>query len=102
MRARVGDRLIVEGDHTRTGLVIGVKNEDGSPPYAIRWLANGHVALVFPNEYSRIVPAEDTAASARWQTTAQLRHRVPRSREHGDDLSEVRDWAWGQQAPAGP
>jgi hypothetical protein len=58
MRAQVGDRLIVEGDHARTGLVIGVRNEDGSPPYVIRWLANGHIALIFPTEYSRIVPSE--------------------------------------------
>ncbi len=72
MRARVGDRLIVEGDHARTGLVIGVKNEDGSPPYVIRWLANGHVALVFPNEYSCIVPVEDPAASAQRQTTVPI------------------------------
>ena len=64
MRARVGDRLIVEGDLARTGLVIGVRSEDGSPPYVIRWLANGNVALVFPTEYSRIVPAEQPAASA--------------------------------------
>jgi hypothetical protein len=64
MKARVGDRLIVEGDHARTGLVIGLRNEDGSPPYAIRWLANGHIALVFPNEYSRIVPPEKQTAGA--------------------------------------
>lgn len=70
MRARVGDRLIVEGDHARTGLVIGVRNEDGSPPYVIRWLANGHIALVFPAEYSRIVPSEGlTAADSRRHRT---------------------------------
>jgi hypothetical protein len=64
MKARVGDRLIVEGDHARTGLVIGLRNEDGSPPYVIRWMSNGHVALVFPNEYSRIVPPEKQTAGA--------------------------------------
>jgi hypothetical protein len=63
MRARVGDRLIVEGDHARTGLVIGIRSEDGSPPYVIRWLANGHIALVFPTEYSRIVPSEGLTAT---------------------------------------
>jgi Domain of unknown function (DUF1918) len=64
MKARVGDRLIVEGDHARTGLVIGLRNEDGSPPYVIRWMSNGHVALVFPNEYSRIIPPEKQTAEA--------------------------------------
>ena len=57
MRAEVGDRLVVEGDRGRTGLIIGVRNHDASPPYVIRWQADGHIALVFPGPYSKIVPA---------------------------------------------
>ena len=57
MGAEVGDRLVVEGDPSRTGLIIGVRNQDGSPPYVIRWLADDHIALVFPGPYSKIVPA---------------------------------------------
>ncbi len=57
MKAEVGDRLVVEGDLTRTGLVVGLSNTDGSPPYVIRWQADGHIALVFPGPYSRIIPA---------------------------------------------
>lgn len=57
MKARVGDRLVVDGDGERVGLVIGVKHEDGTPPYVIKWLRDGHVALVFPGPYARIVRA---------------------------------------------
>jgi Domain of unknown function (DUF1918) len=55
MRARVGDRLVVGKD--RTGVVVGVPSADGSPPYIIKWLTDGHIAMVFPDQYSRIVPA---------------------------------------------
>ena len=54
MRARVGDRLVVGED--RIGEVVGVPSADGSPPYIIKWLTDGHIAMVFPDQYSRIVP----------------------------------------------
>jgi len=60
MRARVGDRLVVEGD--RVGEVVGVPSADGSPPYIIKWLKDGHIAMVRPDQYSRIVPAGETPA----------------------------------------
>lgn len=55
MRALVGDRLVVGAD--RIGVVIGVPSADGSPPYIVRWLEGDHVAMVQPDQYSRIVPA---------------------------------------------
>ena len=58
MYAQLGDRLIVEGDPARAGLIIGVPHEDGSPPYIVKWLANGHIAMVSPGQFARIVPAE--------------------------------------------
>jgi hypothetical protein len=58
MRAHVGDRLLPDGrDDSRAALIIGLQHPDGSPPYVVRWLADGHVALVFPGPYARIVPA---------------------------------------------
>lgn len=56
MRAQVGDRLVLDGDESRVGLIIGLHHEDGSPPYVVRWLADGHVALVYPGPYTRIMP----------------------------------------------
>jgi hypothetical protein len=64
MRAQVGDRLIPDGDPNRMGVVIGLRNEDGSPPYIIRWRTTGHVALVFPGPYARIVPGDPAAGIA--------------------------------------
>ena len=57
MHAHVGDRLTVEGDETRTGLIIGIPHADGSPPYIVKWLAGGHIAMVFPGAFARIIPA---------------------------------------------
>ena len=55
MHARIGDRLLVgEG---RIGEVMGVPSADGSPPYIIKWLKDGHIAMVFPDQYARIIPA---------------------------------------------
>ncbi len=61
MFAHVGDRLIVEGDAARAGLIIGVPHADGSPPYIVKWLANGHIAMVSPGQFARIIPAEHEA-----------------------------------------
>jgi Domain of unknown function (DUF1918) len=55
MRAHVGDRLLVGPD--RMGTVIGVPAADGSPPYIIKWLKDGHIAMVQPDQYARIIPA---------------------------------------------
>ena len=56
MRARASDHLIIDGNPARTGIVIGVPHSDGSPPYIVKWLADGHIAMVFPDHYSSIVP----------------------------------------------
>jgi uncharacterized protein DUF1918 len=52
MRANVGDRIIVKGLHLgepdRDGKILAVDGPDGSPPYQVRWEADGHVSLLFP------------------------------------------------------
>jgi hypothetical protein len=57
MLAKVGDRIVIEGDHARTALILAVPHADGSPPYVVRWLATGHIAMVSPGEFSQIIPA---------------------------------------------
>ena len=64
MRAQVGDRLIQDGDPDRIGVVIGLRNADGSPPYVVKWLTGGHIALVFPGPYARIVHADPVNGAA--------------------------------------
>jgi hypothetical protein len=55
VKAQVGDKLIIEGDPARTALIIALPNEDGAPPYVVKWLADGHISMVFPSQYSRIL-----------------------------------------------
>jgi len=62
MRAHVGDRLVL--DHDRIGVVIGVPSEDGTPPYIVKWLRDGHIAMVTPDQYSRIVPGQRMAGGS--------------------------------------
>jgi len=64
MRASVSDVLVLPGGEGRTGLVIGVVGKDGTPPYVIKWLSDGHIAMVTPDPYSRIVPAGDAHPGA--------------------------------------
>jgi Rv2632c-like/Domain of unknown function (DUF1918) len=51
MKAHPGDRIILAASHidqaTRHGEVIEVGNENGDPPYLIRW-ADGHTGLLYP------------------------------------------------------
>lgn len=62
MRAHVGDRLVL--DHDRIGVVIGVPSEDGTPPYIVKWLRDGHIAMVTPDQYARIVSGQRTAGGS--------------------------------------
>jgi uncharacterized protein DUF1918 len=58
MRAAPGDRLIIDASSGRVGEVIGVPHADGSPPYVIKWQRSGHIALVCPDSYAVLIPAE--------------------------------------------
>jgi len=59
MRAKVGDRLVVESasdsTHRREAEVVEVRGADGAPPYLVRW-EDGHEALTFPGPDAHIVP----------------------------------------------
>ncbi|TDQ45979.1 dsRBD fold-containing protein [Actinorugispora endophytica] len=58
MRARIGDRIIVERArddmHRREGVVVSVQGPEGGPPYRVRWLEDGHEALVYPGPDAHI------------------------------------------------
>jgi hypothetical protein len=77
MKARVGDFLVRNGDNERGVCeIVGLHHADGSPPYAVRWLSDGHIALLYPGPYTRLVrrpagPRDGRAAGgpARSQTT---------------------------------
>ncbi len=78
MKANVGDWLVIRGTTTgrsdQRGLITEVHSADGSPPYAGRWLATGHVATVFPSADAIVVtPEEQQAADERSQERAAHR-----------------------------
>jgi hypothetical protein len=60
MKGQVGDRLVLEGTHVgdprRVGVITEVRHGDGTPPYEVRWLDDGHSALVFPGPDAHIEP----------------------------------------------
>ncbi len=57
MRAQVGDLLVADGAEIhRVCEIIRLNHADGSPPYVVRWLSDGHIALLFPGPYARLVP----------------------------------------------
>jgi hypothetical protein len=63
MKANVGDWLVIKGTTTeladQRGLITEVHGADGAPPYVVRWLANDHVATVFPGSDALIVTAAE-------------------------------------------
>jgi Domain of unknown function (DUF1918) len=58
MKAKVGDRLVINGtnlgDRQRVGVVTGVAHPDGSPPYVVRWLEDDHESVLFPGPTSHV------------------------------------------------
>lgn len=55
MNARVGDRIVLAGDTPRAGVVTAVGNDEGDPPYRVRWDDDGRVTLIFPGTRARII-----------------------------------------------
>jgi hypothetical protein len=60
MKAHIGDRLVLAGTHVgdarRVGVIIDVRHADGSPPYLVRWLADGHEGLIYPGPDAHVEP----------------------------------------------
>ncbi|MBK9739957.1 MAG: DUF1918 domain-containing protein [Actinobacteria bacterium] len=65
MKAKVGDRLVVQGahvsDHVREGVVLEVHGADGAAPYLVRWGDTGHESVVFPGPDTHVVPGDTEA-----------------------------------------
>jgi hypothetical protein len=68
VRAQISDRLILKGlhpgVHNRVGVITGVKHVDGTPPYRVRWLDDGHEAFVFPGPEAHVEPPAVAHAEA--------------------------------------
>ncbi|MER6950211.1 DUF1918 domain-containing protein [Nonomuraea sp. NPDC005983] len=68
MKAEVGDTIIVErvhlGEPRRVGVIVELRNADGSPPYVVRWHDEGHETLVFPGPDAHV---EHHHATPEWR-----------------------------------
>ncbi|MFF9279168.1 pyridoxamine 5'-phosphate oxidase family protein [Streptomyces griseosporeus] len=58
MRARLGDRLVIESPATgapvRDGEIVGLHHADGTPPYDVRWSDTDDVTLFHPGPDARV------------------------------------------------
>ncbi len=92
MKAHVGDRLVPDGDEKRAAVVVSVRNADGSPPYVVRWLSDGHLALVYPGPYTRVVPAPPARARSGRPRRRNEPYELPRlARRASTRLSAARN-----------
>ena len=68
MKASVGDFLVVKGTTTdqpeRHAEIVGVRSDDGSPPFVVRWLGDGHEATIYPGTDALVVSAAEHARTA--------------------------------------
>jgi hypothetical protein len=92
MRARVGDRLVVAPNRVdgpvRDGEIIEVEQEDGSPPYRVRW-RDGHVGLVLPGPDAVTRHPEQPAASATEPEVPSATFQAP---PPGGQPGHVKSW----------
>jgi len=65
MIVQVGDGIIVKGTHVgeaaRVGVVMALRHPDGTPPYEVRRLDDGHVGLIFPGPETHVEHATEPA-----------------------------------------
>jgi hypothetical protein len=65
MQAAIGDRVVVPGTHVsesaRDGEVIEVHGEGGTPPWVVRWSADGHESLFIPGPDCQVHHGEAAA-----------------------------------------
>jgi hypothetical protein len=67
MHASVGDRLLAGPGPAQIGVIIGIPKDDGQPPYVVRWQGDGHISMIFPDQYARVIPASHPAGTGRVQ-----------------------------------
>jgi hypothetical protein len=56
MRANEGDQLLAGSGST--ALIMQVLGLDGHPPYVVKWDRTGHISMIVPDQYSRVVPKD--------------------------------------------
>jgi hypothetical protein len=49
----------------QVGVIIGIPGDNGQPPYVVRWLDGGHISMIFPDQYARVIPASHPVGTGR-------------------------------------
>ncbi|MFF2654432.1 pyridoxamine 5'-phosphate oxidase family protein [Streptomyces sp. NPDC058045] len=96
MRARLGDRIIVDdagtGSARRDGVIVGLHREDGAPPYDVRWSDSDEVTLVFPGPDACVRPVRHRSpGGGGTRHDAGAAGRVPDPGEVGRRLAAARE-----------
>lgn len=97
MRARIGDRLVVESanadTHRRTAVVTEVQGTEGEPPYRVCWLGpeGGRRALVYPGPDAHIEHTAHARGVDGMQTMKRWNVDVAVAEENEGD--SARTWA---------
>lgn len=67
MKAKPGDRLVIEGHRVgevkKSAEILEVHGENGEPPYLVRWSDDGREVLVFPGSDATIQHRKAKAAT---------------------------------------
>jgi hypothetical protein len=75
MHANVGDWLVAQsvrpGRSGRRAQILAV-HAGGEAPFTVRWMDNGHEAIMFPGPDSTVVSADEQAELGRAQTARVL------------------------------
>lgn len=56
MRAKTGDTLVAGSGSI--ALIVDVLGIDGRPPYIVKWARGGNIAMIDPDQYARVIPAD--------------------------------------------
>jgi hypothetical protein len=104
MKAQVGDRLVRDGsDGGRACEIIDLHHTDGSPPYVVRWLSDGHIALLYPGPYMRLVRAPAPPPDGAGPPAGPAAGRAATTdRPAGGTAKPARRPAAGRRRPGGP
>jgi Domain of unknown function (DUF1918) len=57
MRAREGDKLVAGSGSV--ALIVNVIGTDGHPPYIVKWVRGGNIAMVDPDSDARVIPGDN-------------------------------------------